>query len=625
MLFSKPTCAGIATAALYLFPLTGKAACADPVFGKPATYDYVGMFFLRLDVESVFSKHVSNACKTVIGGGTAGLAIASRLSKVATVAVVEAGGFYEQDNGNLSTVPGYAQNIPLLDTTPSYPRNSLMDWDYLSVPQTQAGNRVIHYAQGKTLGGSSAINTLAYHRATVGAYGKWAELVGDSSYTWSKVLPYFKKSAYLWPPNFPKRNTSNATFNYDATVWDNSLHGPLQVSWAQWQDSTITWLAQGIRSLGLPMSNIGFNSGILAGSSAYVTTTVDPRNATRSSSRTSYMDTVGVPAGLKVYHHTTARKILFKGKNASGVTVVTAGTTYKLSAKKEIILSAGVFGSPHMLLVSGVGPAATLESLGITVVSNLAGVGQNLWDQLYFQVINIVSTPSGPQEAASNPALVEKQYREQAWGPLSSISAYISFEKIPISLRSTFSSAATTALSWFPSDWPEVEYVAGAVASGNATLGVMSSCLTAPLSRGSVTINSSDPTIPPVIDLGWFTNPADGQVAVAGLKRAREAWSNISSIVVGSEIAPGTAVQSDAQILDYIKNTATQIWHAGATCAMGKKGDVKAVVDSNAKVFGVNGLRVVDASAFPFMVPGHPQATVYMLAEKIADAIIKTK
>ncbi|KAH8704347.1 hypothetical protein GQ44DRAFT_664193 [Phaeosphaeriaceae sp. PMI808] len=598
MAISKPTCSGIVSAVLCFMALAaGEVACADPDFGKPATYDYV-----------------------VIGGGTAGLAIASRLSTVASVAVIEAGGFYEQDSGNLSIVPGYAQAIPFLDTTPSYPRNSKMDWDYLTVPQSQAGNRVIHYAQGKTLGGSSAINTLAYHRGTVGAYGKWADLVGDASYTWNNVLPFFKKSASLTPPNFPKRNTPNATFTYDPSVWGN---GPLQVSYAQWQDPTLTWLARGIRSLGLAMSNLGFNSGVLAGYSAYVTTTVDPRHATRSSSQTSYMDTVGVPAGLKVYHHTTARKILFNGSTASGVAVVTNGQSYTLSAKKEVILSAGAFGSPRLLLLSGVGPADTLKSLGINVVSNLAGVGQNLWDQLYFQVINIVNTPSGALETATNPTLVEEEYYEQVWGPLSSISAYISFEKIPSSLRSAFSSATATALSWFPSDWPEVEYIAGAVASGGVTLGVMSSCLTAPLSRGHITINSSNFDDAPVIDLGWFTNPADGEVAVAGLKRARQAFSNASSIIVGQEIAPGAAVQSDDQILNYIKNSATQIWHAGATCSMGKKGDTKAVVDSNAKVFGVQGLRVVDASAFPFQVPGHPQSTVYMLAEKIADAMIK--
>lgn len=207
---------------------------------------------------------------------------------------------------------------------------------------------------------------------------------------------------------------------------------------------------------------------------------------------------------------------------------------------------------------------------------------------------------------------------------MSSISAYISFEKIPTSLRNAFSRATETALAWFPADWPEVEYVAGAVAVPNgSTLGVLSTCLTAPLSRGSVSIQNSDPSTPPVIDLGWLTNPADGEVAVAGVKRARQAWSNVSSIKVGPEIAPGAAVQTDAQILDWVRNTTTQIWHAGATCAMGRKGDKSAVVDSNAKVFGVTNLRVVDASALPFMVPGHPQSTIYMLAEKIADAIIR--
>jgi choline dehydrogenase len=501
-----------------------------------------------------------------------------------------------------------------------------MDWDYVSVQQAGAGNRMIHYAQGKTLGGSSAINTLAYHRATQGAYKRWAELVGDQSYTYQNVLPFFEKSAFLWSPDFAKRNTPNATFKYDSSAFDDSRAGPLQVSWAQWVDPTITWIAQAIRSLGLPQSDEGLNSGHLAGMSAYVTTTVDPRSATRSSSRTSYMENVGVPAGLKVYHHTRARKIVFDGKRACSVQVRTQNADYTLTARKEIVLSAGVFGSPHLLMISGVGPAALLKRYGIAVVTDLAGVGQNLWDQIYFQIVNVVSTPSGPQQAAADPAKTNKQYYEQQWGPLSSISAYIAFEKLPASLRNTFSRATKTALAWFPADWPEVEYVAGAVAGPNgSTLGVLSTCLTAPLSRGSVSIQNSDPSTPPVIDLGWLTNPADGEVAIAGVKRARQAWSNIPSIAVGPEIAPGAAVQTDAQILDWVRNTTTQIWHAGATCAMGRKGDEKAVVDSNARVFGVKNLRVVDASALPFMVPGHPQSTIYMLAEKIADAMIRGK
>lgn len=562
--------------------------------------------------------------KTVIGGGTAGLAIASRLAEVASVAVIEAGGFYEQDNGNTSTIPGLALGIPFLDTTSSYPKNSAMDWDYMSVPQTQAGGRQIHYAQGKTLGGSSAINTMAYHRATVGTYQKWADTVGDKSYAWPNFLPFFKKSAQLNTPDFAKRNTPNATFRYDASVFGQ---GPLVTSYATWVDTTITWLAKAIRGLKLPMSTIGLNSGVLSGCSAFVTTTVDQNTAVRSTSRNTYLENVGVPAGIKVYHHSRATKINFAGKKATGVKATTDGTEYTLNARKEVILSAGVFGSPHLLMVSGVGPATTLKKYGIPVVADLQGVGQNLWDQLFFSVANLVTTPSGPQEIAADPVTVNAQYEQQKWGPLSSVSAYIAFEKLPAAVRSTLSTATKAALNWFPADWPEVEYVAGSGAGPDGTtLGVLSAVLTAPLSRGSVTISSADPLVAPVIDMGWFTNPADGEVAVAAFKRARQAWTNISAITVGPEILPGEAVQTDAQILTFLRGAATQIWHAGATCAMGKASDVKAVVDAKARVLGgVTGLRVVDASALPFMVPGHPQATIYALAEKIADAIIRSR
>lgn len=560
----------------------------------------------------------------VIGGGTAGLAIASRLSTVASVAVIEAGGFYEQDNGNLSTVPTLALSIGFIDTSPAYPRNPLMDWDYLTVPQRNAGNRTIHYAQGKTLGGSSAINTLAYHRGTVGTYQKWADVVGDQSYTYPNVLPFFKKSSRLWPPDFAKRATPNATFTYDPTAFNEAKPGPLQVSWSPWVDPTITWLAQGIYSLLLPDSSAGFNSGILSGYGAYVTTTVNPTNATRSSSRTSYMETIGVPAGLKVYHHTRARKIIFRGQRADGVSVRTNSTDYILTARKEVILSAGAFGSPHLLMVSGVGPAEVLRQYNVSVVANRPGVGQNLWDQIFFPIINAVNTPSGPEDIVKDPETANKQYYEQRWGPLSGKPAYLAFEKIPSSFRDAFSQTTRDALEWFPTDWPEIEYIAGSSADANGdSLGILGTCLTAPVSRGSVTIRSSDPSIPPVIDPGWLTNAADAEVALAGFKRARQAWRNVSSIKVGPEIAPGDAVQTDAQILEYISNTATQIWHAGSTCAMGKASDENAVVDSEAKVIGVEGLRVVDASAFPFMVPGHPQSSVYMLAEKIADRIVK--
>ena len=200
----------------------------------------------------------------------------------------------------------------------------------------------------------------------------------------------------------------------------------------------------------------------------------------------------------------------------------------------------------------------------------------------------------------------------------------IAFEKIPQSLRANFTRAATTALAQFPSDWPEVEYATGTTLSPTGgALGLIEAALSAPVSRGNVTIANADISTPPVFNMAWLSDPADAdaQVAVAAFKRMRQAWRSIANITLGPEIVPGPTVQNDADILTYIRNVSTPLWHAGATCAMGKQGDANAVVDSQARVFGVQGLRVVDMSAAPFTPPGHPQATVYMLAEKIADNI----
>lgn len=231
------TCASLLNA-LVLSVIHSLVLCrstSDPIAGKAASYDYVGKLYYPSTSPNIlfnFQFHVmwnAGIQKTVIGGGTAGLAIASRLAKCSSVAVIDAGGSYEQDTGNLSTVPALSLAIPFLDTTPAYPKSPLMDWDYLSTPHGGAGNRQIHYAQGKTLGGSSSINTMAYHRATSGTYQRWADLVGDQSYQFSSLLPYVKKSTHITPPNFHKRQTPNATFTYDSSAFVNSQGGPFQV------------------------------------------------------------------------------------------------------------------------------------------------------------------------------------------------------------------------------------------------------------------------------------------------------------------------------------------------------------------------------------------------------------
>lgn len=223
-----------------------------------------------------------------------------------------------------------------------------------------------------------------------------------------------------------------------------------------------------------------------------------------------------------------------------------------------------------------------------------------------------------------NSAEILQQYFEDATGPYSSAAGYLSFERIPEELRGDFSQQTISSLDYFPPDWPEAEYVRAGFGGDNfTTIGGFAGILTAPLSRGNITLSSASMLDPPVIDLGWFSDPADSEVAVAIFKRVRQIWDSdpAKSVKIGSEILPGLSVQTDEEILDYIQQNSAPMWHASATCAMGKPSDTNAVVDSKGRVLGVEGLRVVDASIFPFALPGHPQASVYMIAEKIAEDI----
>ncbi|KAL8727208.1 MAG: hypothetical protein Q9181_005793 [Wetmoreana brouardii] len=572
----------------------------------------------------------------VLGGGTAGLAIAGRLAANpgTSVAVIEAGGFYEIDNGNGSIIPALAplQHIGSLpnDTQP------LIDWSFVTVPQAGANHRRMHYAQGKTLGGSSARNYLAYHRGTNESYQQWAEQVGDDSYLYPNFLPFFQRSCHLTPPNLEKRYPPNATVSFNPAAYDNSLGGPLQVSWANWGNPIGTWAQKGLTTAGMPSIN-GFDSGTLFGSS-WMAQTLEPTKQERSSSETSYLRQALRNTSIVVYKRTLGRKILFKSNNtAYGVSVETAGQNYTLRAKKEVILSAGAFQSPHLLMVSGIGPAQTLSKYGIPIISDLPGVGQNLWDQPQFGAsfrVN-VDTSSRLVIDPAYAAQAGKDYVLNQTGPLTDLGAYIGFEKLPSSYRQYFTASTRSRLNLtFPADWPEIEYISEPSFGGYNTnysitptdgyeYATIAAVMVAPLSRGNVTISSANAADPPVINPNWITDPADIEVAIATFKRVREIWSYMNGTTIGPEYFPGTTnVKTDAEILNYIRESLTTIWHASATCKMGKADDPMAVIDSHARVFGVKALRVVDASSFPFLPPGHPQSTVYALAEKIARDIL---
>ncbi|OQE37365.1 hypothetical protein PENCOP_c010G07203 [Penicillium coprophilum] len=578
----------------------------------------------------------------VVGGGNAGLTIASRLAENQTVsvAVIEAGGFYETDNGNYSIVPGYSSYYTGSDPADYQP---LIDWGFSTQPQPGSGGRVLHYARGKTLGGSSARNYMLYQRPTLESMKRWADEVDDQSYTFERLLPYFKKSAHYTPPNQALHSNSSNSQTPDAF---SPSGGPLEVSFSNAVNAFATWCQKAFIALGMEQID-GFNSGGLLGS-AFATFTIDPRNAHRSSSESSFLQTVlNKGVGPIVYKNTMAQKILFNSDNtrATGVQVSTAGTfgtgsvNFTLHARAQVILSAGAFQSPQLLMVSGIGPCDHLQSFEIPCIKNLPGVGQNMQDHPIFGTAHRVNvlTASASANNVTLAALGVKEYIQNATGALSIFGpGYYGWEKLPGPFRSNLTRKSRLALSNFPSDWPELEWLPISAFNGynlnkvntdpkdGHQYATLSGALIAPLSRGSVRLASPSMDTPPLIDPQWFTDPTDIDLAIQAVKRQRQIWAELATLGVAEheEYFPGFNVSTDAEILEFIHQSMTTVYHASATCKMGRKNDTMAVVDSHANVYDVQGLKVVDASSFPFLPPGHPQSLVYAFAEKIADEIL---
>ncbi|QYS92611.1 GMC oxidoreductase [Trichoderma simmonsii] len=423
-------------AVIALFPLVTTAARAyiTGVSGHNATYDYV-----------------------IIGGGTAGLTVGARLAADSSlsVAVIEAGGFYEIDNGNASVVPFYAAEG--INTTSLQGSNPLVDWQFLTVPQPSLLGQIYHYIRGKCLGGSSARNFLIYQRATVGALQKWADAVDDQSYSWANILPFYQKSAAYTPARADLR-LPNATAVNDTGAFLAGA-GPLQVSYPNYANPVGTFYPGAFEELGLGALPHGVNTGSLIGY-AYSTVTEDPTDETRSSSQTAFLSSA---PSLTVYSKTMAQKIVFDGsKTARGVNVKANGVSFTLFANKEVILSAGAFQSPQLLMVSGVGPADVLEQHNIPVVADLPGVGQNLQDN---PAVFVGYTSPFVLDAAQLDAAVVPYNTKPHTGQLTSPgSEVIGWDKVSNKAFATSLSKSTVSdlASSFPADWPEVELIANA-------------------------------------------------------------------------------------------------------------------------------------------------------------------
>ncbi|RJE23148.1 Gmc oxidoreductase [Aspergillus sclerotialis] len=567
----------------------------------------------------------------VVGGGTAGNVMATRLAQSSfSVALIEAGGNYELES--LAAVP--AADVLPIGTDPS--SKHAIDWGFVAQGQPGSNGRDLHYARGKCLGGSSALNFMIYQRPTRQTMDQWVALVNDSSYSFDETLPYYKKSVEFTPPDSDAR-AKNATAGYNSAAYDSG-GGPLRVSYPNYAMPFSSWVAQGMESIGIH-ENQDFNLGSLMGAQ-YCATTINPADESRSSSESSFLGTN--PSGLTMFAGTLAKRIHFNDKKkATGVEVKgSLGNTFTLSAKKEVILSAGAFQSPQLLMVSGIGPADTLKEHGVDVLVDLPGVGQNMWDHPFFGPSYRVKVTTFTEIAKDLLYVAGEVVNGLVLknGPFTNpVGDFLAFEKIPTALRSMFTQQTQKALSWFSEDWPEAEYISAAGYIGNLSdplsdqpkdgyqYASILGALVAPLSRGNITLSSADAEDPPILNPNWLGEKADEEVAIATFKRIREAFNTegMKPVIIGEEYFPGKQVQSDTEILEFIKNNLTPIWHPACTCKMGSSDDPMAVLDNQARVFSVQNLRVVDASAFPLLPPGHPQATVYMLAEKISDAIIR--
>lgn len=475
---------------------------------------------------------------------------------------------------------------------------------------------------------------MVYQRGDKGCYQQWADEVGDQSYTWDNLLPYFQKSVNFTAPRAPPR-AANATADYNPAAFINGS-GPLRVTYTNYASPISSWVQKGLTEIGI-LPTQDFNSGSLLGS-GYAASTIDPATMKRESSQTSYYEPAKNRLNFRTFILSKVAKVVFDAnKKATGVQL-TDGQFIK--ANKEVILSAGVFQSPQLLMLSGIGPKATLEQYNITVIADRPGVGQNLTDHAFFAPSYRVKVDTFTK-LANDLIYVATQYLfsfvGSQTGPLTNpVADFLAFERLPTGIVSP---DTQKLLDEIPATWPHIEYTAASGHIGNFSnlrkdqpkdgyqYGGIMVALTAAFSRGTVGIKSGSIDDLPVVDPRYLTHPGDVEVAVAAFKRARKVYASEAMVDVladPNEYYPGVGVQTDEQITEAIRKSIGPLGgHGSCTCRMGRVDDPNAVVDSKARVIGVTGLRVVDASAFAILPPGHPQATVYALAEKIADEIKK--
>jgi choline dehydrogenase len=524
----------------------------------------------------------------VTGAGSAGCAVAARLSEDGRyrVLLLEAGG---KDSGFWIHVPiGYSRLFA----------NPRVNWMFESEPEAELEGRTMYQPRGKVLGGTSSINGMVYMRGNPADYDLWRQR-GCAGWDWDSVLPYFRKAE-------------------DQERGGDAFHGsggPLRVT-----DQAIDWelgghfIAAAIEA-GLPANN-DFNDGEQEGAGPFQNTT---NRRHRWSTATAYLKPARRRANLLVRTNSHATRILVDNGRAKGVEFLCDGVPNVARAQGEIIVCGGVYGSPQLLQLSGLGPAEMLREFGIPVVRDMPGVGADLQDHFYVRLAFRCTKPITLNDIANSPVkklIAGLQYVLFHTGPLTSNGICAGgfarsdprLERPDIQLNfSVWSFAERTNRGVVPHPFPGF---------------TISAVHLRPDARGTVMLKSPDPLAAPSIRFNFLRTQYDLQALTAGMRLARNITQQAAlASYVAEELIPGAQVNSDAEFEAAIRRNGVSNLHPVGTCRMGA--DDEAVCDPRLRVNGIAGLRVVDASVMPSVPAGNTNAPTIMIGEKASDMILE--
>ena len=531
----------------------------------------------------------------IIGAGSAGCVLANRLTKNKnhTVLLLEAGG---PDNNINLHIPGAYLKI----------HKSPQDWGFWSEKQTNVLDRKIYLPRGKTLGGSSSTNAMAYVRGNSDDYDNWAKL-GNVGWSYKDVLPYFKKSEN-------HQQIESLDPNYHGNSGELNVTLPLKFK-TPYVDSFIS----ACENIGIP-KNDDYNGKDQKGVGCVHSTI---KNGKRHSAASAFLKPIMKRSNLSVITNALVSKIILDDNKAKGVEFIKNSKNTEVFVNKEIILSAGSFQSPQILMLSGIGDSKELKKIGVNCKHNLVGVGKNLQDHVFYPIcaktntnqgINHYISPFNQIKAGLNYYLKNKGVF--CTGPLEGLAFFdidqkndkVNFQLhfSPISIRNTYGYDAYDIY-----DYPRDD--------GFTILPT----LLHPKSRGNVSLSSSNPKDPPKIQPNFLSEQDDIDNLVKGgelvfkLMNEKPLFKHIKSFGLPIER------KSKDALVEHIKKTLETVYHPVGTCKMGN--DKMSVVDSSLIVHGVKNLRVVDASIMPKIISGNTNACVYMIAEKASQMILNDK